>query len=418
MRGDGREVLKKLRGEQVLENPLEIIGLSQAILDLSLSGDELYDHCKRGARGLMAIVHPDRHGGAETPAVKRFSEAVDLLNNRAVFNSALAQFRQRNVYYRQGEKTLRTQIGLLQSETNRLRSDLAEKEIAFKTTKRFQDWLPGYLLGEAMTFNSFNGKVRPVAQTQQIIAVALELVFSGPPKKEGMKEFKARYEALGNYPGLLGEPMRGPFRSLVARYSLDAILLGDFIERVRETDLVCPSVRWDFGIAMRELGAPRIADGRVRQAIKPGDIAAQGLAQPWRDFLECLTRRFGDRYVSEATLVTQKINLADRILFKGNTAHKMKYLVVGTAPCKEAFMLIKPQSSYARILLEEEILPLTEPFLAPGRAIVAIPAPDSFTLRGKAENQWNHLIGKRKKEKERDLFFLSHVILDVPCQSL
>src|SRR5919202_6503817 len=74
------------------KNPLTMIGLTPAILDLGLTQDELYEYCTRIARTLFACVHPDRHHGTQRPAALHFSEAFDLLKDRQVFNAAITEF--------------------------------------------------------------------------------------------------------------------------------------------------------------------------------------------------------------------------------------------------------------------------------------------------------------------------------------
>jgi hypothetical protein len=77
----------------VTKNPLTMIGLTPAILDLGLTNDELYEHCTKIARALFACVHPDRHHGTQRPEALHFSEAFDLLKDRHVFHAALTEFR-------------------------------------------------------------------------------------------------------------------------------------------------------------------------------------------------------------------------------------------------------------------------------------------------------------------------------------
>jgi len=76
----------------VTKNPLTMIGLTPAILDLGLTYDELYEHCTRIARALFACVHPDRHHGTQRPEALHFSEAFDLLKDRQVFHAAITEF--------------------------------------------------------------------------------------------------------------------------------------------------------------------------------------------------------------------------------------------------------------------------------------------------------------------------------------
>jgi len=76
----------------VTKNPLTMIGLTPAILDLGLTYEELYEYCTRIARALFACVHPDRHHGTQRPEALHFSEAFALLKDRQVFHAAITAF--------------------------------------------------------------------------------------------------------------------------------------------------------------------------------------------------------------------------------------------------------------------------------------------------------------------------------------
>lgn len=116
--------IRELQGKKTWEeNPLVTIGLSPAILDLGLAPDDLYDQCRRLARDLLRRVHPDAHSGVATPAVTRFSDALNLLNDRELFDLAILDFRGGHIPRSKEIQTLRTRIRHL------------EKEIAFLTER-------------------------------------------------------------------------------------------------------------------------------------------------------------------------------------------------------------------------------------------------------------------------------------------
>ena len=119
-----RRLLRELQGKKTWEeNPLVTIGLSPAILDLGLAPDDLYDLCRRLARDLFRRVHPDAHDGVWTSAVTRFSDAFELLKDRAMFDLAILDFRDGHIPRPKEIHTLRTRIRHL------------EKEIAFLTAR-------------------------------------------------------------------------------------------------------------------------------------------------------------------------------------------------------------------------------------------------------------------------------------------
>ncbi len=120
-------------------NPLEAIGLSPAILNLGLSHDDLYEHCRRIARDLLARVHPDRHNGKASPLVDKFSNALNLLNEREVFDRALHSFRAQYAQLRKENADLRTEIRTLRTRIRNLENDntfLRERVDSYEKQKK------------------------------------------------------------------------------------------------------------------------------------------------------------------------------------------------------------------------------------------------------------------------------------------
>ena len=93
-----RELLNALGISTDKENPLKIIGLTQSILGLGLSDDQLYDYTRDSARSLMAMFHPDRVGSDSALVEKQrtFSEAFDQLKDRRTFDLALDEFKEKH----------------------------------------------------------------------------------------------------------------------------------------------------------------------------------------------------------------------------------------------------------------------------------------------------------------------------------
>src|SRR3989344_1060393 len=85
-----------------LENPLEVIGLSTGILNLGLSDDDLYDHCRKVARSLVVRFHPDRAGTdpVVTEQQRRYAKAFEELDDRGRFDSCLQNFKQNRSFER------------------------------------------------------------------------------------------------------------------------------------------------------------------------------------------------------------------------------------------------------------------------------------------------------------------------------
>lgn len=75
-------------------NPLVVIGLTEAILDLGLTEDQIYSVIRSYRRQLAAQVHPDRNPANFSPKrQKQILGAFDLLDDRQNFSRALAHFK-------------------------------------------------------------------------------------------------------------------------------------------------------------------------------------------------------------------------------------------------------------------------------------------------------------------------------------
>jgi curved DNA-binding protein CbpA len=75
-------------------NPLVVIGLTQSVLELGLTEDQLRTAIHSYGRQLAAQVHPDRKSTNVSPErQKQILEAFDVLDNKETFSAALAEFK-------------------------------------------------------------------------------------------------------------------------------------------------------------------------------------------------------------------------------------------------------------------------------------------------------------------------------------
>jgi hypothetical protein len=127
-------------------NPLVVIGLTEAILGLDLTTDQIYSVIRSYGRQLVAQVHPDRL--AENISGDRQAqifEAFNVLDNQEHFNLALAEFKTLRAEDRRETKilsetvaSLRQQVTGLEAEFNKfakLKSDLAQERQRFEEQK-------------------------------------------------------------------------------------------------------------------------------------------------------------------------------------------------------------------------------------------------------------------------------------------
>ena len=127
-------------------NPLVIIGLTEAILDLGLTEDQIYATIRSYARQLSAQVHPDRNPANISPERQRqIIGAFDFLDDRQNFIAALADFRNLRAEDRREIKALSQSISVLrqrlesyETKTNVIteeRTKLAQERNKFKREK-------------------------------------------------------------------------------------------------------------------------------------------------------------------------------------------------------------------------------------------------------------------------------------------
>ncbi|MFZ2523273.1 MAG: hypothetical protein WAW92_02695 [Minisyncoccia bacterium] len=75
-------------------NPLVVIGLTEAMLDLGLTEDQMYAIVRSYARQLASQVHPDRQPENVSQEKRtRIMQAFEVLDERAKFKEALDEFR-------------------------------------------------------------------------------------------------------------------------------------------------------------------------------------------------------------------------------------------------------------------------------------------------------------------------------------
>jgi hypothetical protein len=131
-----RGLLKDLQGSHWDVNPLVVIGLTEAILDLGLTQDQIYSVIRSFVRQLVAQVHPDRNPANVSPErQKDIFSAFQVLDDREKFNSALAEFRNLRAEDRREVKILGQTVRALRNQfvsiENRERAlEEARKEFA------------------------------------------------------------------------------------------------------------------------------------------------------------------------------------------------------------------------------------------------------------------------------------------------
>ncbi|OGY28209.1 MAG: hypothetical protein A2Z42_03875 [Candidatus Woykebacteria bacterium RBG_19FT_COMBO_43_10] len=375
-----RKAIRRLLGKRDWdENPLEVVGLTPAILELGLSESELYDYCRRIARDLMARVHPDRHGGVEAPAVKRYSRALDLLQDPKVFREALTDFREAKVYQRRSERVLAETNALLQTNNQELNRKLVEQNSTLEREKRFRQWALRYLV--TLDTSRFGLGVKHVSGSATLVMSSLVISFSDPPDSGVEDELKALYQKAVRVLTLSGHrramPYFGKARGFMAEHHLMSAPLSGVLKQALQSSIKVPGVVWDFETAAHVMGLPKLAPWhRIanRQPIRetPEEVKVGAAGELQKGLLRYLLHRFGDRHVDHVEIVPAKYHLNNHIV--RDQKDLTQRVVVGSVDLDEGLPLTQPSLLSGQLGLVEEILPQTEPFIIPGKAVVTLSA--------------------------------------------
>ena len=143
---DLRDRLEKASGQAAPwgdVNPLVVIGLTEAILDLGLTEDQLYATIRSYGRQLAAQVHPDRAPtNVSAERQKQILEAFDFLDGIGNFRKALVDFKTLRADDRREVRILGQAMSALRSQMFGLESQYE----AFKVSKE-------QLAADQRTFN-------------------------------------------------------------------------------------------------------------------------------------------------------------------------------------------------------------------------------------------------------------------------
>ncbi|MFH1423911.1 MAG: hypothetical protein ABIG29_03115 [Candidatus Nealsonbacteria bacterium] len=395
----------KLGGITKEPNPLELIGLSPAILQLGLSDDELYAQCEQFARGLAARVHPDKIK-KETEAARRFSAVLDLLKKREVFDRAIAEFRQWSVYLQPGERALISQKEELEKKLRR-----AEEEAAGENS--FSRWAQDYLVGRAIriAFDQIDKNILTV------ISLGLSFVpISDVPTQNGLDKAKVLYDRAAK--NSFGKIALGDARGGIRSNFLDTETIGRLIERAKISGWRAPLIRWNFDVAACELGFPRAASCRAPM-LQETAVLNDSASERYRMIFDQISKELGSMRVVSLFFAPEKIALPDDRFITGDAVDGNTLFLLGSVDLQTGLWFLKQRAESSvgrtvelRPVVSSEIIRHIEPFILPGRMIVSILALDPLKLQTKdAASIWQHIMKRRNMAMSRCHFFLSHVVL-------
>lgn len=117
-------------------NPLVVIGLTEAVLDLGLTEDQIYAAIRSYGRQLAAQVHPDRKPDNVTPERQhQILAAFEVVDSRERFNRALADFKNIRAEDRRESRILGQAVRVLRDRL----SDFENQTAIFKEQREALD---------------------------------------------------------------------------------------------------------------------------------------------------------------------------------------------------------------------------------------------------------------------------------------
>lgn len=446
-----KEIVDELDGKKKIPaHVLALVRPSVALLDIGLPPNVLYEHCRWSIRDLLRRVHPDQRQGEVIAALKTLSDAFDFIKDQEVFAEALTKAREDRSYERLGERSLRGRIqnlndtiaDLIQQMRHQQKAHqeelinvrrAAELSIEARTGKlleqeakvRVGEWMPGYLIGQAMRFSARKEAIKPIAECTQLLVASFAFSFvTGVPTDIDQQRVRVLYQdaiaraeqnPYNKGVQLLRDDAKS-LREVIEAYNLTAIPASELF--VGTSKFSAPTIRWSFGHAARKLGFPGMRNRN------PGDMVQETAIDGWTASLKKkyhatltrLARILGTARVTRADITVERISV-DHQFLDGDRASKMPLYLLGTVDLRTGFAHVHTpfRKMGPRLQVTDDVVPEIEPFVCPGRALISMARPESSTLElGGSKTEWAALVSQKEAfAKTRTMFFLSHIVLDV-----
>ena len=222
-------------------NPLAVIGLSESLLALNLTEDQMYIVVHRYARQVLQQIHPDTQGGKQSKLTdenqRRIFEAFDTLDDRANFSRALAEFRTLRSDERTEANLLRRSLVVVKDRLAAFESRELALSQGSKTLERDREIIDierrnhrqdildlnreaGLLRGTIRSLEISRAHWRASSRSLTEVAVGFDSYFSrlglrnSAAKKVGIHTFDAKWVAFASLvPGKYARNIEDPFDS-------------------------------------------------------------------------------------------------------------------------------------------------------------------------------------------------------------
>lgn len=230
-------------------NPLVVIGLAAALLDLRLSEDQMYDAVRAYVRKLASLVHPDRQLDSSSIAEDRqrqIFDALNILDDRENFRLALNEFRNLKSEERQEIVTLRHALQNARESLESYRAKELDLERKRRQLSKEQDEFHGIKDGQ-------------LKEIQLLDAAREKLSNDLDQAHSSLSRFKRCWYSADRYINWLsshGDPKSDCAHAFEANW-VAAVSLIWRDERLKRTELSRRSQAQRFSKACKLLGIPR-----------------------------------------------------------------------------------------------------------------------------------------------------------------
>lgn len=182
-------------------NPLVVIGLTEAILDLGLNEDQIYSAIRSYGRQLAAQVHPDKQPVNVSPERQRqILGAFDILDNRENFTRALTHFRTLKAEDRRETRILQQSLSSLRHQISGFESQFEQLTIGKRKLQEDRQGFEQQKRDEPLVVPDLEAKI---GSLQGLLGGTETMLKSS---RESAASWKRRFEGAAEYFAYLGEP--------------------------------------------------------------------------------------------------------------------------------------------------------------------------------------------------------------------
>ncbi|GEM_PF-3102218 len=348
-----RAQLEKISGEAPPwgdVNPLVVIGLSEAILELNLTEDQLYRVIKDYGRRLAATVHPDsQQTNISGEKQIKILEAFDLLDDPTNFSKALAHFKTIRAEDRRESKILSQALSSLRKQLSGLES---QAESLWLDKKKFAEERGEYDRLKKEDPVLAPGLEVKVANLHEALKKSQSQIKS---EKNHRSEWKRKFEYAAAFIAGLGDPAPRGIIALDAKWVMVASLWHKDFERAS------PIKR--LGIIRKDLISESEAVGihkdRLEDGVKAWKVAKEQFGKPFAFETRKLPMGF-----SILKLEGGKETLVSGDRYFGNG----RRIIGSIFPDKTTIT----RSQFRHRIPREIVIEIMSPLLAPGNLLVPV----------------------------------------------